>query len=66
MTVNTETVKDWKGQRDSQPVRLRKLAARFRNGEQLHETELVILRDYAAANGLAVLHERIKQELRTQ
>jgi hypothetical protein len=61
-----EVVKDWKGQQATRPVQLRALAARFRNGETLHTTELVVLRNYANENGLGELLERVKQELRTE
>jgi hypothetical protein len=60
-----EVVKDWKGQQATRPVQLRALAARFRNGETLEVPDLKVLRDYAAENGLLVLHERVKTELRT-
>jgi hypothetical protein len=65
MTVDAERVKDFHGQLATRPVQVRALAAAFRRGETLHESELKILRDYAVENGLLVLHERVKQELRT-
>jgi hypothetical protein len=61
-----EVVNDWRGQRGTRPVQLRALAARFRNGETLHESELKLIRDWAAENGNHLLHERVKQELRTE
>jgi hypothetical protein len=53
MTVDAEQVKDFHGHVNTRPVQLRKLAAAFRRGATLHESELKILRDYAAENGLA-------------
>ena len=64
--VDTDTIRDWRGQQNSRPVTVRKLAAAFRAGETLHVTELVVLRDYAAENGLLELHARVKEELRTE
>jgi hypothetical protein len=66
MTVDAATVKDWRGQVGTRPVQLRALAAAFRRGETLHESELRILRDYASENGLQTLAERCRQELRTE
>jgi hypothetical protein len=64
MTVDTEQVKDFRGLQATRPVQLRALAARFRAGETLEVSELKVLRDYAGENGLLVLHERVKTELR--
>jgi hypothetical protein len=66
MTVDADLVRDFRGQQGTRPVQLRALAARFRNGDTLHTTELVVLRNYANENGLGELLERVKQELRTE
>jgi hypothetical protein len=61
-----EVVNDWRGQRGTRPVQLRALAAAFRRGETLHESDLKLIRDYAVENGLQTLAERCRQELRTE
>jgi hypothetical protein len=49
-----------------QPSPFRQLAVRFRNGEALSREQLKALRDYAVANGNALLAERCREELRTE
>jgi hypothetical protein len=62
--LSREAVHDWQGQRNTLPVQLRALAARFRRGESLETPELVALRDWAVANGNELLAQRCREELR--
>lgn len=56
-------VQDMKDEgRTPSPFRL--LASRFRAGETLTYEQLVVLRDYASGNGLGVMAERCREEIR--
>ena len=66
MTVSPDTIRDWRGEQDTRSVQIRRLAASFRRGENLHHVDLRLLRDWAVENGNHLLAERVREELRTE